>query len=699
MSPTERILSALVERECNPRQNGKGWTACCPAHDDRRPSLSVSEGDDGRALVRCHAGCATDAICAAVGLRVVDLMPTADSLPPKPIKTNGKPATTYETANETVAALERKHGSRSAQWIYRDAQGDPVGVVVRWDLPDGKKDIRPVSKHADGWRIGGMTAPRPLYDLPGLAGAERVYVVEGEKSADAARSIGLTATTSAHGSQSPDKTDWTPLAGKQCVILPDNDEPGSKYSSAVAAILGKLTPPATVKIVELPGLAAHEDIWNWIDAHSDAAEPAELRQQVEALAEEAGTIQKPSQAESEPQWGPVMTCFADIEPRQVNWLWPGRIAAGRINVACGIPGIGKSFLSCDIASRISTATPWPDGSACPKGSVIIISAEDDPHDTIRPRLDAHRADVSRIHLLSAVRHIREGDSTKEAKTVEMVFTLADVDALELALKQIPDCRLIVIDPIGSYLGGRTDAHRDNEVRAVLAPIAHLAERYGPAVLIVAHRRKSAANTADDMVLGSRAFTGIARCVWHLTRDAENANRRLFLPGKNNLAAQQSGLALSIAGEPAYVTWERDPVDMSADDALVAERDNHGPEAETLAAAKDWLQSALADGHRLANELNDEWKNGQGGSKRTLERAKQALGVEAFRIVVPGPWNWKLPDKTANDPQGEQLGGLGGLAKTSGKLADFGVSDSKDAKLSGLGNLGPTTQPDDDSGEI
>ena len=118
-----------------------------------------------------------------------------------------------------------------------------------------------------------------------------------------------------------------------------------------------------------------------------------------------------------------------------------------------------------------------------------------------------------------------------------MFSLADVSAIEMALAKLPDCKLIVVDPIGSFLGGRTDAHRDNEVRGVLAPIATLAERYGVAVLVVAHYRKTSGNIADDAVIGSRAFTGIARAVWHLTSDIDNKARRLLLPGKNNFAAR------------------------------------------------------------------------------------------------------------------------------------------------------------------
>lgn len=95
-----------------------------------------------------------------------------------------------------------------------------------------------------------------------------------------------------------------------------------------------------------------------------------------------------------------------------------------------------------------------------------------------------------------------------------MFTLADLPALEAALGGLNAPRLCIIDPIGSFLGGKVDAHRDNEVRAVLAPIAMLAERYGIAVLVVAHHSKSSAGRADDLILGSRAFTGLARAVLH-----------------------------------------------------------------------------------------------------------------------------------------------------------------------------------------
>lgn len=302
-TPVERLLAQLPDA----KQAGKGWSARCPAHEDRRASLSIAEGEDGRALVNCHAGCETPAICEAVGLRVVDLMPTADKFPARSVNVNGnrsrpkksaKPLTkqakpsgkAFPTARDAVAELERRHGPRSALWTYHDAHGEPVGVVVRWNLPDGKKDIRPASRHGDGWRIGGMPEPRPLYCLPELTDAKRVYVCEGEKAADALRAIGLTATTSPHGCKSPGKADWGPLGGKEIIILPDNDPPGGKYAEAVAALLAKVSPPPVVKLVELPNLPPKGDAADFVAARPESSAD-DLRRIVETLANDAEPLE------------------------------------------------------------------------------------------------------------------------------------------------------------------------------------------------------------------------------------------------------------------------------------------------------------------------------------------------------------------------------------------------------------------------
>jgi hypothetical protein len=513
-----------------------------------------------------------------------------------------------------------------------------------------------------------------LYRLPEITAADAanpIFIVEGEKDVDNLAAVGILATTSPGGASKWQSEFGEPLRSRKVVILPDNDQPGMKHATQVAEDLyGKV---ASVKFLVLPGLPPKGDVSDWLEAGGTAGELLRLA--------EAAPFWTPTE---KPEPGPILTCLADVEPREVSWLWPGRIPLGRITLLVGRPGEGKSFITIDAAARVTRGKPWPDGSDCPQGTVILISAEDDPAETIRPRLDAHDADVRRVHLLTAVRRVDGGGHS------ERLITLADVDAIEASLMKLPECKLIVVDPIGSVLGGGTDAHRDNEVRGVLAPIAKLAEKHGAAVLLVAHRRKSAGNFADDLALGSRAFTGIARAVWHVTRDHENKSRRLLLPGKNNLAREGNGLAFSIEGEPARVAWDRDPVAMNADDALMAEcqgRENKpGPDAEAMNAASDWLLAELARGPRLAKQLQEEWRNGHGGSKRTLDRAKQKLAIEAYRMEVPGPWWWRLPSKDAKPTEHVHLGDLGNLGEnhTNPEVRDHG--ECKDAKIPESGNL-------------
>ncbi len=582
-------------------------------------------------------------------------------------------AESFETAHEAVAALERQYGPRARQWAYFDAVGDPAGLILRWDGPQGK-EIRPAHRGPDGrWRIGGMAVPRPLYNLPALLARsdETVYVGEGEKVADAAGLLGLLGTTSPHGSGSAAKADWRPLAGRDVVLLPDNDEAGRRYVQTVAEILQSLYPPARVRIVELPGLEPNGDLFDWVNAGPSVEE----RQNTLAALVEAAAVcgapvgarhasplpkgaypttdgitpygvttneaTRPGVSTNVATSVPILQCFADVVPTSVRWLWPGRIAIGRLTLLVGRPGEGKSFLTTDLAARVSTGRPWPDGSEGVSGSVIFICAEDDPADTLRPRLDAHGADVRRTHLLSMVRR-----TTAEGRTYDAAFTLNDIEPLERCLQMHPDCRLVVVDPIGSYLGSGTDSYRDSDVRLLLDPVARLAEQYGPAVLLVAHRRKNAAVAhADDLALGSRAFTGVARSVWHLIRDPKDRDRRLLLPGKNNLAAEGQGLAFTIAGDPPAVCWQTEAVDMTATDALAAE--TAGAESARDRPARDeaqsWLADLLADGPVPTAEIREE-AEAAGFSWRTIQRARNILSIEAIRRR-DSTWLWKLRAET------------------------------------------------------
>ncbi|HUT58125.1 MAG TPA: DUF3987 domain-containing protein [Phycisphaerae bacterium] len=212
----------------------------------------------------------------------------------KPAHRFGLPCLAAKSLSQQVG------GTLAGWWPYFSTEDGEALTVLRFDLPDGGKTYRPIRPNGDGWSIGDPPGPLPLYRLADLNGAARVYVLEGEKCADAAASLGLTATTSAHGGEAASKTDWPPLAGRDVVILRDNDKTGRRYADDVAAILTRLTPPATVRVVDLPDLPDGGDIVDHLAAR-DAQEPEDLRRQIEALAAAA------------PEWKPTAPAAESAE--------------------------------------------------------------------------------------------------------------------------------------------------------------------------------------------------------------------------------------------------------------------------------------------------------------------------------------------------------------------------------------------------
>jgi Protein of unknown function (DUF3987) len=201
---------------------------------------------------------------------------------------NGDALLIFPTLDAAIAFTERKLKMRATKRdAYHDHDGSEHFVVVRFDGDNGK-DFRPFHHNASGWVMSDPPGKLPLFRLPELIArrSERVFVVEGEKSACELATLGLLVTTSAHGAKSAHKTDWQPLARREVVILPDNDADGRGYGQSVAGILNRLSPPAVIKIVELPGLPAKGDCVDWLDAR-DAQMPEDITAELLALVQKA----------------------------------------------------------------------------------------------------------------------------------------------------------------------------------------------------------------------------------------------------------------------------------------------------------------------------------------------------------------------------------------------------------------------------
>lgn len=345
----------------------------------------------------------------------------------------------------------------------------------------------------------------------------------------------------------------------------------------------------------------------------------------------------------------LVRCMADVQPQQIQWLWPGRLALGKLVIIAGDPGLGKSLLTANIAATVSQGRAWPHGSTnSAVGSVILLSAEDDPGDTIRPRLDAADANCNRIHVLQAIY-----EESEEGKATQRTFSLQrDLPVVEELLNSLNDCRLVVIDPISAYLDG-AESHNNTDVRGMLAPLADLANRHKVTVLMVQHMNKNNAGSAMYRAMGSIAFVAAARSAYLVTKDANNPDIRLVLPVKNNLAKDTTGLAYTIVpaeNQAPTIRWEPEPVTVTADEALLASVNDPGDEADWVVM---FLKDQLISGPAEVSKVNKEARK-IGISEKQLRRAREKLGVTTTKSTYEGGWVWGLAGESAINPEGAQF---------------------------------------------
>lgn len=251
---TVEMSAEDLAKDLRGKRSGSAWMALCPAHNDRNPSLSLSDGESGL-LWHCHAGCTQEAVAAA--LRERGLLPPTSS------------RSGFANPEELAAWLARKSGAT----VSRVDLYSPSFAEIRLDEPAGKT-YRPVHRLSNGsWKMGDPPEKLPLYQVDQLQDDpdRLVLVVEGPKCVEAARKLGFLATTSPHGAQSARKADWTPLKDmRELVIWPDADDPGQKYASDVQAILISLgVPRERIRILDPGrfGLGEGEDIVDWIERH------------------------------------------------------------------------------------------------------------------------------------------------------------------------------------------------------------------------------------------------------------------------------------------------------------------------------------------------------------------------------------------------------------------------------------------------
>jgi hypothetical protein len=385
------------------------------------------------------------------------------------------------------------------------------------------------------------------------------------------------------------------------------------------------------------GLDEAEVEATWESAfNAGCAQPRHLSEQTDS-APGRGRAKAPSgsAADAVPDGQLIIVRAASIQPRKVEWLWPGRIALGKLTTFAGQGGLGKTFVMLDIAARVTRGLAWPDseGACCEAGQVLLLSGEDDPDDTLVPRLIELGADMTRVAFLTY--------------EVQDRFTLADLKTLGRALEEMgPGVRFVGIDPPSCFLGD-VDDHRNAEVRALLSPLRSWAARHRLAVVFNTHFTKTGGAKIEviQRVMGSAAWVNAVRAAHAFVADPDDNEAVLFLPMKMNLAKRKRGLRFRIVEtnsetQMAQVQWLGE-VDLTADDAVSRERNK--PRREV---AVEWLVE------RFRQKL--EWRSDElfaaakaaGISRNAVFEAKEQLGLPKARkrTLDNGDvvWEWWVP---------------------------------------------------------
>jgi hypothetical protein len=580
------------------------WTARCPAHTDDSPSLSISEGKDGRILLCRHAGCTTEAICRALGLTVADLF-------------NAKP---------------QRNGKRAevAAYPYTDQAGKVLFEVVRFE----PKDFR--QRKPDGtWSVKGVR--RVPFHLPQLIAAVKagrpVYVAEGEKDVLALEAAGLPATCNPGGAGK-----WLPefarhFAGAEVVIIADKDKAGRDHAADVA---GKLQgTAASVKILELPDLDGKrvKDAADYFAAGGTAAD-------LDALAE--ATPPWTPEAPSLPIIARPLSELVRPAPGDAGELLKSRyLCRGAGLLLCGPTGIGKSALA------MQAAILWALGRDCfgimPAKPLLslLIQAENDDGDLAEMRdgifAGLHLAPSEIVQAGASVLIFRE-DARTSADFLGGVIS-------PLLAEHRPD--LLWIDPALAYLGGEANAQKDvgGFLRNGLNP---LLRRYGCGAVVVHHTNKPPTGrekptwTAGDFAYlgaGSAEWANWARAVLalrsigsHRVFELRAGKRGGRLPWVETDGQTKSfARYLAHATEPGVICWrEVDPEEVPQ-----GGRPKDYDEGDLLAvlpaeglASMEWQKLA---------------KDECGISERNFFRQRKALekGKKILKSKVSGRWQPKL----------------------------------------------------------
>jgi putative DNA primase/helicase len=346
---------------------------------------------------------------------------------------------------------------------------------------------------------------------------------------------------------------------------------------------------------------------------------------------------------------------SDVKPEAVSWLWGGWLAAGKLHILGGAPGTGKTTIALALAATVTTGGHWPDGTRSPIGNVVIWSGEDDPADTLVPRLALAGADLRRVYFIADVLDGNEQRSFDPAR---------DVEPLRRTLAEVGDVGLLIVDPVVSAIVG--DSHKNAEVRRGLQPLVDLAASMRCALLGITHFSKGTGGRDPvERLTGSLAFGALARVVMVAAKHQEEGEdgriKRLFVRAKSNIGPDDGGFEYDLRqGElkstpgifASTVAWG-DAIEGGAREILATAEtlpDEEG--GQSLSSVSDWLRDLVnEEGGRLDRREVMKAAHVMGHKERTVHRAREQLGLlvqqHGFGKDKRSVWTWPDSPKPAS----------------------------------------------------
>lgn len=476
------------------------------------------------------------------------------------------------------------------EYFYCDPLSLQKSVKVT-RIESGNKKSFSQSHLADGkWKLGRAkhnVAPY-LFDCWQSSPPQKpIYLVEGEKCADRLISLGLNATTTIGGANNW-RSEYTKFFENRVVyIFPDNDEPGEEYALNAAKDIFSVA--SEIKLVRLPNLKLGEDVFDFLVDHS-----SHILEEIVQLAPKYD-IPQSTRTKSIP--------VSQIERKTIEWLWAGRIPIGCITMLEGDGGVGKSFLTLNLASRLSKGEQLPDDSNQREPSpTLLFAPEDDANAVIRPRLEAVGADLERIHIFP------EG----------VVLGNEFYKQLEIEIRD-KNIRLVIIDPIVAFLNSFIDTSSAESVRSFMKPLHEIAAINECAILIVRHWNKNNLGSASHRGAGSADFRNAARSVLQAIK---RENEYFLCHDKSNYGITAKTLKFEL--NDMALKW-LGTSNESADTILNSLRDGLGQ----VQIAENFLKEALAQSDIASDELF-ELALSNGLTRPSINRAKTALGIRSKR---------------------------------------------------------------------